>query len=202
MIEVAVIDYGAGNIGSLINSLRYLNVKPVVISEPSKTNYSHIILPGVGSFGKLSKNLRKSNLNEYIYENLKKGNNLLGICVGMQLIFQESEESSGEKGLGIIEGKLEKIFHTETKMPLPHVGFSKVINSNSKLFKNIHENPYFYFIHSYCLKKAPEKSNYCITEYVNKFISFFEKDNIFGSQFHPEKSHKTGLKLIQNFLNL
>ena len=110
MIEVAVIDYGAGNIGSLINSLRYLNVKPVVISEPSKTNYSHIILPGVGSFGKLSKNLRKSNLNEYIYENLKKGNNLLGICVGMQLIFQESEESSGEKGLGIIEGKLEKIF--------------------------------------------------------------------------------------------
>ena len=87
-------------------------------------------------------------------------------------------------------------------MPLPHIGFSKVSNKSSKLFHNLEKDPFFYFIHSYCLKSVPNKVNYCNTEYGEKFISFVEKDNIFGSQFHPEKSHKTGLKLIKNFLDL
>jgi len=203
MKEIAVIDYGAGNIASLINSLEYLGRKVKVLKEPPDKNYSHIILPGVGSFRKLSDNLKNLNFDNYILESLKKGSYLYGICVGMQLLFQKSEESNDKSGLCLLEGKFEKIPTLENEfLPLPHVGFGKINNCNTKLFSNIQKEAYFYFIHSYCLKEAPKNVNFCTTEYGSKFISFIEKDNIYGSQFHPEKSHKTGLKLINNFLNL
>ena len=203
MKEIAIIDYGAGNIASIINSLEYLGRKVKILKEASDTHYSHIILPGVGSFGKLSDNLKTLNFDKYIIENLKKGSFLFGICVGMQLLFEKSEESPGKSGLGILEGNFEKILPLRDKfLPLPHVGFSKVNNINVKLFENIQSEAYFYFIHSYYLKKVPRNTNYCISEYGEKFVSFIEKDNIYASQFHPEKSHKRGLTLIENFLKL
>ena len=203
MKEVAVIDYGAGNIASLINSLEYLNRKVVVLKKPSKLKFSHIILPGVGSFGKLSENLKKLSFDQYLNESLKKGSYLFGICVGMQLLFEESEESDGYKGLELIKGKFKKINSGSNNfLPLPHIGFSKVKNMNSKLFKNIPNEAFFYFIHSYYLSKIPSNSNYCVSQYGEDFVSFIEKENVYGSQFHPEKSHKIGLKLINNFLNL
>ena len=177
MREVAIIDYGAGNIGSIVNAIEYLNYKPVIIKNPSKKSYSHLILPGVGSFGKLSINLEKLSLKQYIYESLKKGSYLFGICIGMQLLFEESEESPDHKGLSLIEGNLKKISpQNRFDMPLPHIGFSKVSNESSKLFHNLEKDPFFYFIHSYCLKSVPNKVNYCNTEYGEKFISFVEKD--------------------------
>tara|TARA_Y100000022_G_scaffold166188_1_gene150651 strand:- start:435 stop:1046 length:612 start_codon:yes stop_codon:yes gene_type:complete len=203
MKEVAIIDYGAGNIGSLFNAIEYLNFKPIIIKNPTEKNYSHILLPGVGSFGRLSNNLKKLSLDQYIFECLKSGSYLFGICIGMQLLFEKSEESPDSKGLSLINGNFEKILpQNKSNLPLPHIGFSRVNNENSKLFNVIEKDPFFYFIHSYCLKSVPKNVNFCNTEYGEKFISFVEKDNIFGSQFHPEKSHKTGLKLIKNFLDL
>jgi len=203
MKEIAIIDYGAGNMASIINSLEYLGRKVKILKEATDTHYSHIMLPGVGSFGKLSDNLKTLNFDKYIIENLKKGSFLFGICVGMQLLFEKSEESPGKKGLGILDGNFEKILPLKGKfLPLPHVGFGKVKNINAKLFENLQSEAYFYFIHSYYLKKVPKNSNYCISEYGEKFVSFIEKDNIYASQFHPEKSHKRGLTLIENFLKL
>jgi|TARA_B110000027_G_scaffold16797_1_gene17311 glutamine amidotransferase len=203
MKEIAIIDYGAGNIASIVNSLEYLGRKVKILKEPSDTHYSHVILPGVGSFGKLSDNLKILNFDRYIIENLKKGSFLFGICVGMQLLFEQSEESPGKSGLGLLKGKFEKILPLKDRfLPLPHVGFSKINNYNVKIFDNMRSEAYFYFIHSYYLKKVPENVNYCTSEYGEKFVSFIEKDNIYASQFHPEKSHKTGLTLIENFLKL
>jgi imidazole glycerol-phosphate synthase subunit HisH len=203
MKEIAIIDYGAGNIASIVNSLEYLGRKVKILKEPSDTHYSHIILPGVGSFGKLSDNLKILNFDRYIIENLKKGSFFFGICVGMQLLFEQSEESPGKSGLGLLKGKFEKILPLKDRfLPLPHVGFSKTNNYNVKIFENLRSEAYFYFIHSYYLKKVPENVNYCTSEYGEKFVSFIEKDNIYASQFHPEKSHKTGLTLIENFLKL
>lgn len=203
MKEIAIIDYGAGNMASIINSLEYLGRKVKILREATDAHYSHIILPGVGSFGKLSDNLKNLNFDKYIIENLKKGSFLFGICVGMQLLFEQSEESPGKSGLGLLEGKFQKILPFENKfLPLPHVGFSKINNYNVRLFDNIQNEAYFYFIHSYYLKKVKKNVNYCTSEYGEKFVSFIEKDNIYASQFHPEKSHKTGLALIENFLKL
>lgn len=203
MKEIAIIDYGAGNIASIVNSLEYLGRKVKILKEPSDTHYSHIILPGVGSFGKLSDNLKILNFDRYIIENLKKGSFFFGICVGMQLLFEQSEESPGKSGLGLLKGKFEKILPLKDRfLPLPHVGFSKTNNYNVKIFENLRSEAYFYFIHSYYLKKVTENVNYCTSEYGEKFVSFIEKDNIYASQFHPEKSHKTGLTLIENFLKL
>ncbi len=203
MKEVAIIDYGAGNMASIINSLEYLGRKVKILKEATDIHYSHIILPGVGSFGKLSDNLKRLNFDKYIRESLKKGSFLFGICVGMQLIFEQSEESPGKNGLGLLKGKFQKILPVENKfLPLPHVGFSKINNYNVRLFDNIQNEAYFYFIHSYFLKKVQKNVKYCTSEYGEKFVSFIEKDNIYASQFHPEKSHKTGLALIENFLKL
>ena len=203
MKEIAIIDYGAGNMASIINSLEYLGRKVKILKEATDVHYSHIVLPGVGSFGKLSDNLKNLNFDKYITESLKKGSFLFGICVGMQLLFEQSEESPGKNGLGLLEGKFEKILPVKNKfLPLPHVGFSRINNFNVRLFNNIQNEAYFYFIHSYYLKKVPKNVKYCTSEYGEKFISFIEKDNIYASQFHPEKSHKTGLALIENFLEL
>ena len=143
MREVAIIDYGAGNIGSIVNAIEYLNYKPVIIKNPSKKSYSHLILPGVGSFGKLSINLEKLSLKQYIYESLKKGSYLFGICIGMQLLFEKSEESPDHKGLSLIEGNLKK-FHLKIDLIyLATYRFSKVSNKSSKLFHNLKKTLFF-----------------------------------------------------------
>jgi glutamine amidotransferase len=203
MKEVAIVNYGAGNLGSLINAIEFLNYKVIILDKP-KTNrlFSHIILPGVGAFGTLAKNLVKLKFKDYLIEHKERQKKILGICIGMQLLFEKSEEGKEQKGLEIIKGKIEKFsFKTNSKLPLPNVGFLKVFyNNNSKIWNQIPNNSYFYFVHSYRLKNIQDNINFGKSNYGEEFISYIEKNNIFGTQFHPEKSHKVGLKFLDNFL--
>jgi len=201
--KVAIINYGAGNIGSVVNAISHLNNQPVVIDNPKNAeDFSHVILPGVGNFGKLSKNLTDTGFRDYLDKNKSKGNYILGICVGMQLLFSKSEEDKQSEGLSYFEGKIELFNFANINLPVPHVGFNKVTHKNSKIWINIPNNVYYYFIHSYCLKKTDQKFISATSNYGENFISFVESENIFGAQFHPEKSHKNGLKLLSNFIDL
>tara|TARA_Y100000768_G_scaffold248099_1_gene188285 strand:+ start:2969 stop:3580 length:612 start_codon:yes stop_codon:yes gene_type:complete len=202
MKKIAIIDYGAGNTASLINAIEYLNFQPVILKEPNEQSFSHIILPGVGAFGKLSENLKKFGFDEFLSENKKKGNFILGICIGMQLLFKSSDEGKSQNGLGFINGNFELFNIKDFKLPIPHVGFNRVEHKNSMIWNNIKNNSSFYFIHSYRIKKIEDNCEIATSKYGEEFICYVEKDNIFGSQFHPEKSHKNGLQFLNNFLNL
>ena len=200
MKEIAIINYGAGNLASLINAIEFLKFKPIILDKPSNKKFSHIFLPGVGNFGKLSENLRQLGFDDYLKEMSKSKSLIFGICVGMQLLFEKSEESPAQKGLGIIPGEIKKFSFKKNNLPLPHIGFTKVNHPNSIIWNDIPDESFFYFIHSFKLKEIRNfksgKSNYG-----EDFISYIEKENIFGCQFHPEKSHKVGLKLLDNFMN-
>lgn len=201
-IKVGIIDYGAGNLGSIYNAIKYLNAPTKIISSPSNlSEFSHLILPGVGSFGNLANNLRKKDWPNKIDSFVKKGKNLFGVCVGMQLLFEESVESKNAKGLGMIKGKFD-IFKKTKNFPLPHIGFNEVEHKNTPIWQGIKNNSPFYFIHSFNIRKIEDHTTVSKTTYGEEFISFVEKNNIFGSQFHPEKSHFVGLKLLKNFLEI
>ena len=201
MKQVAIINYGAGNTASLINAVEYLNFEPIILKEPTNQNFSHIILPGVGAFGKLAKNLKIFGFDEFLLENKKKGNFILGICIGMQLLFKSSDEGKLEKGLGFINGNFE-MFNNQINLPVPHIGFNSVKYEQGSIWNNIKNNSSFYFIHSYKIKKIDDNCNFAKSHYGEEFISFVNKDNVYGSQFHPEKSHNNGLQFLTNFLNL
>ena len=203
--KVGIIDYGAGNSGSIYNAINYLEYEPKFIQKPEEAkDYSHLILPGVGHFGKLANNLIKNNWNTKLNHLVSRGHMLFGICVGMQLLFENSEEAQGIKGLGLLKGSLLNFQSVENKfkLPIPHIGFNNVSHKNTPVWKDIKNNYPFYFVHSYRIIDTADEVKTCKTVYQDEFISFVEKDNIFGSQFHPEKSHLTGLKLIKNFLEL
>jgi glutamine amidotransferase len=169
--EVAIINYGAGNLASLINALEHLNYKTVILDKPPRNkNFSHIILPGVGSFGNLARNLKTLGFKDYLNINKDIGNHILGICVGMQLLFDSSEEGDKEKGLGLMSGKFKLFKFDKKKLPLP-------------------------------IKNVSKDINFCKSKYGETFVSYVEKNNICGAQFHPEKSHKKGLDFLNNFLN-
>ncbi len=198
--KVGIIDYGAGNLGSIFNAIQYLDAKVEILVSPlNLSQYSHLILPGVGSFGRLADNLKKKDWPGEINNFVKNGKSLLGVCVGMQLLFQQSEESKETFGLSLIKGKF-NIFKKSSELPLPHVGFNEVEHKNTPIWRGIENKSPFYFIHSYKINKTQDKTIDANTTYGTKFISFIEKDNIYGSQFHPEKSHYVGLKLLKNFL--
>ena len=198
--KVGIIDYGAGNLGSICNAIKYLDIDMQIISSPINIGqFSHLILPGVGSFGKLANNLEKKGWPNKIKEFVQKGNSLFGVCVGMQLLFENSEESKGSVGLNLIKGTF-NIFEKSINLPLPHVGFNEVKHKNTPIWKGIENKSPFYFIHSFRIEKTTDRAVVAKTTYGNEFVSFVEKDNIYGSQFHPEKSHYVGLKLLKNFL--
>jgi imidazole glycerol phosphate synthase glutamine amidotransferase subunit len=200
--KVGIIDYGAGNHGSIFNAIQYLGAQTKIVSSPSNLNqYSHLILPGVGSFGKLAVNLKKKDWPNKIKNFVQQGKSLFGICVGMQLLFEQSEESKNAFGLSLIKGKF-NIFNKLNNLPSPHVGFNEVNHKNSSIWKGVKNKSPFYFIHSFRVKKTQEDVTVAKTIYGEEFISFIEKDNIYGSQFHPEKSHFVGLKLLKNFLEI
>jgi len=200
--KVAIINYGAGNLASLINALEHLDYKAVILDKPPRNkNFSHIILPGVGSFGNLAKNLKTLGFKDYLNINKDMGNHILGICVGMQLLFDNSEEGGKEKGLELMSGKFKLFKFDKKKLPLPNIGFLKVEHKNGRIWKNIPNNSFFYFIHSYRIKNVSKDINFCKSKYGETFVSYVEKNNICGAQFHPEKSHKKGLDFLNNFLN-
>ena len=208
-MNVAIVDYNSGNISSVINSFKEVagdRVKIEVTSDLNRIKSSDkVVLPGQGSFKSCVDALNNINglvetLNDFA---ISKKKPLLGICVGLQMFADVGYEEIETKGLGWISGKVSKIDNHNGKYKLPHIGWNQInILKESKIFKDIKNNSHMYFVHSY--EFVPEDKNVvsAITEYSSKIVCSVEKENIFGTQFHPEKSDKIGLKIINNFINL
>ena len=208
-MNVTIVDYKSGNISSVINSFKQVakdEVKIEITSDLNKIKSSDkLILPGQGSFKSCVDSLNSINglhdvLKEFAIINKKP---LLGICVGLQMFGDIGYEESETKGLGWIPGKTTKIDNQNGKFKLPHIGWNEIeIVKESKIFKGIQNKSHMYFVHSYELVPEDKSIISATTNYSSKIVCCIEKDNLFGTQFHPEKSDKTGLKIIENFLNL
>lgn len=200
---VAVIDYDAGNIRSVEKALVHLGADVMVTREPEKIlSAGKVILPGVGAFGDAMEKIRGYGLEPVIHEVVKKGTPFLGICLGLQLIFERSDEAPNVKGLSLLKGEILKIPVGEY-VKIPHMGWNSLhFMNNGRLFDGIDEGAYVYFVHSYYLKAADENIVTAVTEYNTCIHASVEKDNIFACQFHPEKSSSVGLKMLDNFLRL
>ena len=208
-MNVTIVDYNSGNISSVINSFKEVakgKVSIEVTSDLGKIKSSDkLVLPGQGSFKSCIDALKNINglvdtLNEFAINNKKP---LLGICVGLQMFASTGYEETETKGLGWISGKVSKINNQNGKYKLPHIGWNQInIVKESKIFKSIENNSHMYFVHSY--EFVPEDKNVisATTDYSSNIVCSVEKENIFGTQFHPEKSDKIGLKIIDNFINL
>lgn len=200
---IAIIDYDAGNIKSVEKAVAYLG-KEAVVTRDANTILSadHVILPGVGSFGDAMQKLKDYNLVEVIKEVVARKTPFLGICLGLQLLFDESEETPGVKGLGILPGKIVKIPEAEG-LKVPQIGWNSLsYPSEGKLFEGIEEGAYVYFVHSYYLQAKDHSIVKAEAEYGVMVQASVEKDNVFACQFHPEKSSDVGLKILENFLNI
>ena len=191
-----------GNLHSVSKALEHAGAQVDIICEPvNMDKYSAIVLPGVGHFGDCAKKCAEHGFNDLVLKWIKNNKPFLGICVGMQLLMEESEEAPGIKGLEIFKGKVKLFKPDKPELKVPQMGWNQVkIKTKSVLFDEIPDNSYFYFVHSYYV--APENSEiiYGETDYGIKYCSFIQKGNIFATQFHPEKSQKTGLKLLDNFV--
>ena len=199
-LKICIVDYGIGNIKAFKNIYDKLNINVEIASKKEQfVNATHLILPGVGTFDWAMSKLNESGLKETLdVLVLEKKIPILGVCVGMQIMASQSEEGV-LSGLNWIEGKVLKL---DKDIILPHMGWNNVKLSNkSDLFNNI-ENFEFYFLHSYYYKTEDDKHILSISEYGNPFTSAIYKENIFGTQFHPEKSHKNGIKILENFLKI
>ena len=207
-MKVTVIDYGIGNVQSIINVLHQVNSVEVLLSDKREDilNADAIILPGVGAFKKAMEELKERNLVDTLKEYAILNKPFLGICLGMQLLFQSSEEFGNTEGLGILEGEVKK-FPSNTDDKLPHISWNtlshQTIDWSKSILKDISNKDDFYFVHSYiCIPKSKEII-LSTTEYGGvEFCSSVKQDNIYASQFHPEKSAKNGIKVINNFINI
>ena len=195
---IGIIDYGIGNINAFYNIYKEKNINLKIISntEDLNQNIKKLILPGVGSFDNAVSLLHEKKLFKKIIDFTKNPDNkILGICIGMQILAQRSLEGN-LNGMKLIDGKFEKL---KNKI-LPHIGWNNIkFNNKINLFDGIDQNSYFYFLHSYALLSLNEKHKVCETFYGENFVSAFKKDNIYGIQFHPEKSHLLGSKILLNF---
>ena len=200
---IAIIDYNAGNIKSVEKALHYLGEETTVTRDPQTLlNADKVILPGVGSFGQAMENLHTYGLVPVIHEIVEKKTPFLGICLGLQLLFESSEETPGVEGLGILKGKIVKI-PPAPGLKIPHMGWNSLkINPNSKLLKGIPEDVYVYFVHSYYLKAKHIEDVAATTDYIVPVHAAVEHDNIFATQFHPEKSGDVGLEILKNFVSI
>ncbi|MCL0052081.1 imidazole glycerol phosphate synthase subunit HisH [Peptococcaceae bacterium] len=195
---IAIIDYGMGNLRSVQKGFFRAGFEADIIENPSKlSKYSGIVLPGVGAFADAMKNLQKTGMVEAIKESISQKKPFLGICLGQQLLFEWSEEWGGSEGLGIFKGAVKRI---PEGLKVPHMGWNQVEYKNkSILFEGIPDKSAFYFVHSYYVDPEDKSVVVATTEYGVHFASVVGKYNVFGVQFHPEKSSKLGLKLLQNF---
>lgn len=198
---IAIIDYDAGNIKSVEKALISLGEKPLVTrSGEDILRADRVILPGVGSFGDCMDSLHKFGLVDVIRKVAESGTPFLGICLGLQLLFESSEESPGVEGLGILKGKILRI-PAGPGLKIPHMGWNSLhLTGDGRLFRDIPEESYVYFVHSYYLKAEDEDIVKATTEYGVTIHASVERGNVFATQFHPEKSSDIGLKILKNFL--
>lgn len=200
---IAIVDYDAGNIKSVEKALAYLGQEALVTGDGDEILAADkVILPGVGAFGDAMNTIRSRGLDRVLQKVAGSGAPFLGICLGLQLLFERSDEAPGTAGLGILEGEILRIpEHRDLK--IPHMGWNSLHLQNSgRLFRGIDENAYVYFVHSYYLKARDEAVVKASAEYGVQIHASVEKDNIFACQFHPEKSGDTGLHILKNFVEL
>lgn len=200
---IAIIDYDAGNLKSVEKALQYLGEECIVTRDKEKLlKADKIILPGVGAFGDAMEKLHKFGLVDVIHKLVKENKPFLGICLGLQLMFESSEEGPGVKGLGLLPGKIVK-FSEKEGFKIPHMGWNSIdVKEGSRLFKGVSNNSYVYFVHSYYLQAENENDVVATTEYITHVHASVEHDNIFACQFHPEKSGDVGLRILKNFCEL
>lgn len=200
---IAIIDYDAGNIKSVEKAMHYLGQEVEITRDRERIlEADKVILPGVGAFGDAMGKIRRYGLEEVIRQVAEQGTPFLGICLGLQLLFEESEESPGVKGLGILKGKIRRLPGGEG-LKIPHMGWNTLeLAGEGRLFKGVPEEPFVYFVHSYYLEAQEEEIVKAVTWYGTKIHASVEKGNVFACQFHPEKSSSTGLLMLENFVGL
>ena len=200
---IAIIDYDAGNIKSVEKALLFLDQEVVITRDPATIlGASGVILPGVGAFGDAMKKLHAYGLVKVIQQCVQENKPFLGICLGLQLMFESSEESPGVEGLGVLKGRVLRL-PQEAGLKIPHIGWNDLKYPNQgRLFKGIKEGAYVYFVHSYYLKAEDESIVTAVTEYGTCIHASVEKGNVFACQFHPEKSSEVGMQMLQNFISI
>jgi glutamine amidotransferase len=207
---IAIVDYGMGNLRSVHKALEHVEWEAHVTSDPQEImDASKIILPGVGAFHDCMRNLEKLNLLEPIIRSIEKGKPFLGICLGLQLLFEESDEFGSHQGMGVLPGRVQR-FPDDIKdpeagepYPIPHMGWNTVeIKKETALFAGIESGSYFYFVHSYYAVPEDPKDIAAMTPYGIEFACAVQRGNIYAIQFHPEKSQEKGLRLLRNFGSL
>ena len=200
---IAIIDYDAGNIKSVEKAMHYLGQEVEITRDRERIlEADKVILPGVGAFGDAMGKIRRYGLEEVIRQVAERGTPFLGICLGLQLLFEESEESPGVKGLGILKGKIRRLPGGEG-LKIPHMGWNTLeLAGEGRMFKGVPEEPFVYFVHSYYLEAQEEEIVKAVTWYGTKIHASVEKGNVFACQFHPEKSSSTGLLMLKNFVEL
>ena len=197
---ITIIDYGMGNLRSIENAFRYLGARVKITNKPQEIEKAKkLVFPGVGNFGKAIKNLKSKKIHLAIKKNIEKGTPFLGICLGLQLLFEKSEEAPKTKGLGVLKGKVMKF----QKIKIPQIGWNQIkIKRKSKILKGVENQNFVYFMHSFYVKSLNKKIVIARTNYGKDFCSAVESKNIFGVQFHPEKSGKAGLQILKNFIKI
>lgn len=202
-MSTAIIDYGAGNLRSVEKALLHLGETPVITRDPGEIlGADRIILPGVGAFGDAMGNLRQYGLDQVIHRAVEKEIPFLGICLGLQLLFERSDESPGVEGLGILKGEILRI-PDAPGLKIPHMGWNDLtFDHPGRLFAGIPEHTYVYFVHSYYLRAKEESIVTASTCYSTRIHASVEQGNVFACQFHPEKSGSWGLKLLDNFIHI
>lgn len=206
----AIIDYGAGNIKSVENALHRLGGDPVLTADPAVIlSADHVILPGVGAFGEAMERLHESGMDAVIRQAVQKGIPFLGICLGLQLLFDSSEESPGVQGLGILPGRILRLPEegpaesSTVHYKVPEIGWNDLTYPRKgRLFVGVPEHSYVYFVHSYYLKADDPSIVTARTTYSTQIDASVEKDNVFACQFHPEKSEQVGMQILTNFLQV
>lgn len=199
---IAIIDYDAGNIHSVENAFKFIGQDIVVTRDPNEILAADkVVLPGVGAFGDAMDKLKEYKLVNTIYDVVESKKPMLAICLGLQLLFEESEESPGKAGLGIVQGEVLHI-PDQVGFKIPHIGWNSLdLSNDGRLFKGI-ENPYVYFVHSYYAHARDEAVVTASTDYITQMHTSIEQDNIFACQFHPEKSGDVGIQILKNFVDI
>jgi glutamine amidotransferase len=204
---IAIVDYGMGNLKSVEKAFRKLGWDALVTSDPSVIASSYgLVLPGVGAFGRCMENLRNFNLADSITRHIEQGKPFLGICLGLQILFEESAESPGVQGLGVLKGRVVRFTprtEGQFRLKIPHMGWNRVAyTSPSPIFRGIPEGSWFYFVHSYYVLPDDPGVVAGITDYGDFFASAVSRGSLFALQFHPEKSGNVGLCLLDNFAKI